>query len=106
MIIDSQMTTNSTELARTTRTQTALTTLTDRAQQYAANSKAPNTVRAYEADWRHFTAWCSVHNLPAMPASPVTIALYVTDLADNGVKISTITRRLAAISKAHPASGA
>ena len=40
-----------------------------------------------------------------MPASPVTIALYITDLADNGVKVSTITRRLAAISKVHQAAG-
>jgi hypothetical protein len=25
---------------------------------YVAQAKAPNTLRAYAADWRHFTAWC------------------------------------------------
>lgn len=93
------------ELAVTTKTQAALTTLAGRAQQYAANSKASNTVRAYGSDWRHFTAWCSAHGMQSMPASPETVALYISDLANDGGKASTIGRRMAAISKAHQAAG-
>ena len=25
---------------------------------YVSQAKAANTLRAYAADWRHFTAWC------------------------------------------------
>src|SRR5260370_17478229 len=42
--------------------------------------------------------------LPILPAEPATVALYIADLG--GVaKPSTITRRLAAIAKAHQAAG-
>lgn len=40
-----------------------------------------------------------------MPASPETIALYITDLASRPLAVATIVRRLTAISKAHAASG-
>jgi site-specific recombinase XerD len=78
--------------------------LMDKARGYVAASKALNTVRAYRSDWQHFTAWCSARGLPILPAAPETIALYIADLG--GVaKPSTITRRLAAIAKAHQAAG-
>jgi site-specific recombinase XerD len=93
-----------TALTTTQQTDTALGSLVDRARQFADNSKAKNTVRAYQADWEHFTAWCAAHSLPCMPASPGTIALYITDLT-SGCKVATITRRLAAISKVHQAGG-
>jgi hypothetical protein len=40
-----------------------------------------------------------------MPASPETIALYITDLASRPLAVATIVRRLTAISKAHAAAG-
>jgi hypothetical protein len=88
----------------TTPTDTALTSLVDKARQFAENSKAANTIRAYEADWQQFTVWCAAHSLPNMPACPGTVALYITDLA-GGSKVATIIRRLAAISKVHQAAG-
>ena len=33
-------------------------------------AKAPNTLRAYRADWQHFSAWCVAQSLPALPAAP------------------------------------
>jgi integrase len=39
-----------------------------------------------------------------LPAEPKTVALYLAELADTK-KVSTLTRRLAAISKAHQAAG-
>jgi len=72
---------------------------------YARASKAPNTVRAYRSDLGDFTAWCTSHNVVPIPATPETVALYVTALAGAGVKASTIQRRLSAISQAHQLSG-
>ena len=93
-----------TALTATTQTDRALTSLVDKAQEFAANSKAKNTVKAYESDWEHFTVWCSAHGVASMPAIPGTIALYITDLASIA-KVATITRRLASISKVHQAAG-
>jgi site-specific recombinase XerD len=92
------------ELAVVTRTDAALTTLADQAQRFAENAKAKNTINAYQSDWQQFAVWCASHTLPSMPATPETIALYVTSLANDGAKVSTITRRLAATSKVHQAS--
>jgi hypothetical protein len=47
-----------------THNDTALTSLADKARQFAENSKAANTIRAYQAGWQHFTGWCAAHSLP------------------------------------------
>ena len=52
------------------------------------------------ADLAHFGSWCDAHGHRRVPASPETVALYVTDLS-SVAKVSTINRRLAAISRAH-----
>src|SRR5438067_1096547 len=70
---------------------------------YAANSKAANTWRAYQADLRDFSAWCESLNLVALPAMPETVAAYLTELAPL-CKVSTIQRRLSAISQQHAAA--
>lgn len=75
------------------------------ARGYVLASKAPATLRAYRADWNVFTAWCVAAGLDTLPASPSTVALYLAAEADAGRKVSTISRRLAAIAKAHQAVG-
>jgi site-specific recombinase XerD len=75
-----------------------------KAKTYVLHSRAENTRRAYAADWRHFTAWCDCHQVEFLPALPATVAVYIAELADSH-KPATITRRLAAISKAHSAAG-
>ncbi len=40
------------------------------ARSYARAAKAPATLRAYAADWRHFSAWRETHGRDALPASP------------------------------------
>lgn len=72
-----------------------------RVRHYSANTRATNTVRAYDADWRDFTSWCSGHNLEPLPAHPVTVALYLDVLIEANRSISTLARRLAAIAVAH-----
>jgi site-specific recombinase XerD len=68
---------------------------------YAAAAQAPNTTKAYESDWRQFEQWADEYSLTAMPAAPATCALYLTALAQRGLKVSTIRRRAAAITRAH-----
>jgi site-specific recombinase XerD len=80
-----------------------LAELAERARNYARSSKAANTLRAYESDLRHFGAWCDARGLGAFPAEPETVALYLVDHAGQ-LAVSTLRRRLAAISEAHQAA--
>lgn len=93
------------ELAEGPHPGVSLELLGARAAEYVAAAKAANTPRAYRSDWREFTTWAAHRSLCPLPASPETLALYLTDLA--GVaKTSTIARRLAAIAEAHRTAGA
>lgn len=85
-------------------TETALGAVAETARDYISQAKAGNTVRAYRADWNDFFAWCSAHGLPAMPADPRTVTLYLSQLAATH-KASTLTRRISAISQAHQLAG-
>src|SRR6476469_2706897 len=40
------------------------------ARAYAGEALAPATLRAYAADWRHFSAWCAEFGCALLPASP------------------------------------
>lgn len=74
------------------------------AYEYRRHSKAVNTLKAYRADWADFTAWCAVYRLAALPATPDTIARYLTAQAAIHT-VSTLQRRLSAINQAHTAQG-
>jgi len=78
----------------------ALVAAKEQAQSYARGSKAASTQRAYHTDWRDFEGWCAAHGLAALPASPETVALYLTVRAET-CKPATLARRVAAISRAH-----
>ncbi|MBY6274119.1 MAG: integrase, partial [Bacillaceae bacterium] len=78
--------------------------LARQARDYASRSRAPNTKRAYQNDWRDFTSWCEEQGLQPLPATPQTIALYLTARAETH-RVSTLQRRLSAISQAHKAAG-
>ena len=67
-------------------------------------SKAKNTRKAYAADWQDFTEWCDGRGESDLPASPDTVARYITALAETH-KPATLQRRLASISVAHQAAG-
>jgi integrase len=74
------------------------------AARYLEQSKAPNTRRAYRADWADFTAWCTQYRRVPLPALPETVAYYLADRS-LGLKTSTLQRRLATIAEAHRAAG-
>jgi hypothetical protein len=60
--------------------------LAGRARAFMEVAKAENSRRAYRSDWRHFEFWCRSHHLASLPATPKTVALYLTDLAAESVR--------------------
>lgn len=68
---------------------------------YKEVARSPATKRAYGSDFRLFAAWCGQAGLEALPATISTIGLYMTELSTGGAKVSTISRKLAAISFWH-----
>ena len=68
---------------------------------YALSEMADATRRATLADIRRFTTWRQAVGAIALPATPATVAAYLAALADSGLKVSTISRRAAAIAYAH-----
>ena len=68
------------------------------------NSKAANTLRAYNSDFKDFSIFCSKNNFSFLPTDPKIIALYLTHLSKTS-KFSTLKRRIASISVVHKLKG-
>ena len=68
------------------------------------NSKAANTLRAYESDYKDFSAFCAKNNFKSFPADPKILSLYLTHLSQTS-KFSTLKRRIASISVVHKLKG-
>lgn len=78
--------------------------LIEKTRNFMRGAISPATVRAYQSDFADFVRFCREHNLASLPASPTTVALYISDRAST-LANATITRRLTAITKAHQAFG-
>lgn len=76
-------------------------TLAQQMRDYAADATAESTKRVYRIAWADFIEFCADHRLASLPATPETVAAYITTLAQGKMKISTIRVRVSAISKAH-----
>ncbi len=78
-----------------------------------SSAQAENTRRAYSSDWRRFTAWCRQHGRAALPAAPLTLAVYLADAARTldadtarpAYAATTLTRWATSIGRAHTGSG-
>mgnify|MGYP001380251342 CR=1 FL=1 len=68
------------------------------------NSKAPNTLRAYQADFKNFSSFCIKNGLSSMPTEPKILSIYLTHLSKTS-KFSTLKRRIASISVIHKMKG-
>lgn len=67
-------------------------------------AEAANTRRAHISDWACFESWCRDRGASACPATPETVAEYISTLSTTH-RPSTLQRRLASISVAHRAKG-
>ena len=65
---------------------------------------APNTLRAYKADFKHLLCWCDEQKLDVTQLNGKDFARYLTHYADT-LSTSTIRRRLASISTILDLSG-
>jgi len=61
-----------------------LDALAVRAEQYVRDAKSERTRQLYRTDWRTFERWCEDHGVRALPATPATLACYLTHLAELG----------------------
>jgi site-specific recombinase XerD len=62
---------------------------------------APNTLRAYKADMLEFIAYCDKKGYCALPAEPNTVAEFLMQTVPQGIKSSTIRRKVSSISAIH-----
>jgi site-specific recombinase XerD len=76
----------------------------EQVREYIRVSKAENTLRGYQSDWRNFCGWCEAHGQSPLPAASETVASYIAGCADH-LKVGSIQRRLNAIAEAHKAVG-
>jgi site-specific recombinase XerD len=76
----------------------------DQVREYIRASKAENTLRGYQSDWRAFCAWCEVQQVCPMPATAETVAAFIAECAGR-LKVGSVQRRLNAIAEAHKAVG-
>lgn len=83
----------------------AMADYAERAGDYARASKASSTRRAYASDMADFIAFAASHGVESIPADWRLIAAYATHMADRGLSIATIRRRMVAISQAHKTVG-
>jgi site-specific recombinase XerD len=83
----------------------ALEALEKRAEHFAGASLSRATKRAYESDWRQYHEWCAGADLEELPATPETICVYLSAMADDNAAVSTIVRRLTSIAAIHRAAG-
>jgi hypothetical protein len=74
--------------------------LEQEAAEVASQARSANTVRAYQNDWSHFSSWCGLNSLQALPAFPRTAALSMTAHKEQ-YSIATLNRRLSSIAAAH-----
>jgi len=81
-----------------------LQALVDEATEYIESNRSQRTRNAYASDFAQFEEFCEEKNVSALPASPETVALFLTDQART-LKASTVNRRASAISSTHKMAG-
>lgn len=62
---------------------------------------APNTLRAYKADMLEFISYCDKTGECALPAAPKTVAEFLMQTVSQGIKSSTIRRKVSSFSTIH-----
>jgi integrase len=79
-----------------------LAALSEKARDYARNARSDNTKRAYDADWRQFSAWLRRQGLDPLPPDPQTVGLYLAACMEAApgrepLSVSSLERRLSGI---------
>ena len=72
---------------------------------YLDAAKAESTRRAYDADFRAWSAWAGRRGFTPLPAADAAVAAYLAALSDAGASPRTVARRLSGIGHAHREAG-
>jgi integrase len=77
---------------------------------FIVEARSERTREAYKRAWRSFEAWCSAHGICALPASPETVAAWLSALATgighaHPLARSSINQALSAVLLAHRTAG-
>lgn len=80
-------------------------TLDDHVRKALESSLAENTRRGYRAQVAIFSSWCTANGLKSLPASPTTVARFLSARAQAGASISTLRGGRAAIGALHRTAG-
>ena len=67
------------------------------ARDHVRKARSENTQRAYAADWRDYTGWCSRRGVSPLPPDAQAIGLYIVECADAGTTPATLARRLSGL---------
>lgn len=62
---------------------------------------APNTIRAYRADFEELIIYCSENKLTALPAKPTTVAKFIEHVANSNISSASIRRKIVSIAAIH-----
>ena len=75
----------------------------DAVQRYLLHAWAPGTNDGYRYLWRRFVRWCEDRQPPLnpLPATDETLAMYLTQLAENAETFSVLKNACAAIRQCH-----
>jgi integrase len=86
-----------------------LTGLVETAKAYAEARSSANTAKAYASDWRQFQRWCRRQGFDSREPNPQAVGLFLTASAIGRdlpqVAVSTIERRLAALTTIYNSAG-
>jgi len=70
------------------------------AKRFASHSRAANTVRAYESDWKQFKEWCVSREQEAENAKPGAVAAFLSwFIKQDGIHLPTVLRAYSGIAK-------
>lgn len=76
-----------------------LENLQEKVKDYARHAFAKNTLKNYESDWKNFCIWCKSLNIDHLKITHKTLIAYITTLAEQNYKSSTIQRKISGIVK-------
>ncbi len=62
---------------------------------------APNTIRAYRADFEELIVYCAENKQSALPAKPTTIAKFIELVANANISSASIRRKIVSIAAIH-----
>lgn len=75
------------------------------AGQVYSSAVTQETRESYARRWADFESWCLDRGLACLPASPTTLMMYLTYVANLGRSVSTLRGQAAAINRVHVEAG-